>query len=99
MALRLPIDQQCCRSSQQLVQRWIVHEVLRKGLLFSRAPLALSHLSVHGKTGKLRERGLTFSQKLQLFHSVSQADRIKERKAIILNKEDANGEAFSHPVA
>lgn len=60
MALFLPIDHQCCHNSQQLVQRWIAHEVLRKGLLFSRAPLSLSHLSLYGKTGILGKGGWPF---------------------------------------
>lgn len=60
MALFLPIDHPCCHNSQQLGQRWRAHEVLRKGLLFSRAPLSLSHLSLYGKTGILGKGGWPF---------------------------------------
>lgn len=60
MTLFLPIDHPCCHNNQQLVQRWIAHEALRKGLLFSRAPLSLSHLSLYGKTGILGKGGWPF---------------------------------------
>lgn len=70
MALFLPIDHQCCHNSQQLVQRWIAHEVLRKGLLFSRAPLYLSHLSLYGKTGILGKGGWPFPKTATLSHCV-----------------------------